>query len=216
MMRSAISHAAHTILSQEQPIQQQCFDAALAEAVYYCDSCQTNHSDITNYGQIIAQRAAKRVLWKRMDDGSTDFVDYQITPQSEDPFAWQPTYPDYLRVPLLPRWTTVKPFAIRNPNLHRQGPPPQFRTPEFGTAFDEVILYGRNDSDVRTYEQRVIAKFWLNDPMTETPPGHWHSILHSVLLNKNITDIFKISTIYRLLGAAVADGGIVTWDHKFF
>ncbi len=72
---------------------------------------------------------------------------------------------------------------------------------------------------------RIIAQFWADGPNTETPPGHWFTIL-----NKNVTDKLTVRKFsgkgkelsllewdiksYFTLGAALHDAAIAAWGIK--
>jgi hypothetical protein len=72
---------------------------------------------------------------------------------------------------------------------------------------------------------RVLAEFWADGPDSETPPGHWHSMLNYVLqhpkLDRRIGGKgFILPTLeydlkaYLTLGAAMHDAAIVAWGCK--
>ncbi|EFC38247.1 PAP2_haloperoxidase domain-containing protein [Naegleria gruberi] len=209
---TTVSYAAHRVLGQLFPNNIDCYTAALKSALK-CNGCQEyESSELTRIGKV-AILAADRVLRSRDNDGSSDFVDYQFR---DGPMDYQSHAPNYVRIPLLPQWSAVEPFGIQDVESFRQGPPPQIGTPAFETAYDEVFLYGRNDSSVRTFDQRRISWFWDDGAGTATPPGHWNVILQSIIRSQGITDTFKISAMFKLLGCSVADAGIVSWDHKYF
>ncbi len=208
---SAISHAAHRVLMSLFPTHADCFNSALQRALQ-CKGCENTEVAIAR-GKRSGVQSADRVLRSRDDDGSQEFVAYEF---GTNPMDFQPVWPGYSRSPLLPQWPKVTPFAITDPADYRQGAPPAMGTPEFETDYQEVFTYGRNESSVRTFDQRRVAWFWEDGPGTATPPGHWNVILQSLIRQRNITDTFKVSALFHLLGVAVADAGIVSWDHKYF
>ncbi|SNR48772.1 T9SS type A sorting domain-containing protein [Dokdonia pacifica] len=72
---------------------------------------------------------------------------------------------------------------------------------------------------------RVLAEFWADGPDSETPPGHWFTILNYVndnpLLEKKIggegetlSDLEWDIKTYFLLGAAMHDSAVNTWGLK--
>jgi membrane-associated phospholipid phosphatase len=64
-------------------------------------------------------------------------------------------------------------------------------------------------------EQRAIALFWSDDPVTTaTPPGHWVSIATQVLRAERTSLATAVST-YALLGIAVNDAFIACWAAKY-
>lgn len=72
---------------------------------------------------------------------------------------------------------------------------------------------------------RVLAEFWADGPDSETPPGHWFTILNSVsdhpLLQKRfggegapLTDLEWDVKAYFVLGGAVHDAAVAAWGIK--
>lgn len=74
---------------------------------------------------------------------------------------------------------------------------------------------------------RVLAEFWADGPDSETPPGHWFTILNYVNENKNLIKRFQGSgeilsdlewdiKSYFLLGGALHDAAVSAWSIKGF
>lgn len=72
---------------------------------------------------------------------------------------------------------------------------------------------------------RVLAEFWADGPDSETPPGHWYTILNSVNdhplfekrlngQNEALTDLEWDVKAYFTLGGAVHDAAISAWSIK--
>lgn len=72
---------------------------------------------------------------------------------------------------------------------------------------------------------RVLSEFWADGPNSETPPGHWNTILNGVSdhpdLEKRIGGVGPIvsdlewdAKAYFALNGAVHDSAIVAWDNK--
>lgn len=72
---------------------------------------------------------------------------------------------------------------------------------------------------------RVLAEFWADGPDSETPPGHWFSILNYVMDHPLFTRTFASEDIvlspleyevkaYFALGAAMHDAAIAAWSIK--
>ncbi|WP_299836635.1 DUF6851 domain-containing protein [uncultured Tenacibaculum sp.] len=72
---------------------------------------------------------------------------------------------------------------------------------------------------------RVIAEFWADGPDSETPPGHWFTILNEKVSdqmptkriagnNQNIDDLEWDVKSYFLLGGAMHDAAISAWSVK--
>jgi hypothetical protein len=69
--------------------------------------------------------------------------------------------------PTTPWLATLKPFMLESPDQFVVGPPPDLSSSEWATEYNEVMLYGRKDSQVRTPEQTEIASFWGAPPLSQ-------------------------------------------------
>lgn len=72
---------------------------------------------------------------------------------------------------------------------------------------------------------RVLAEFWADGPDSETPPGHWFSILNEATLHPEFDwrwngqgEVLEqgawLARAYRLLGGAMHDAAIAAWSIK--
>ena len=72
---------------------------------------------------------------------------------------------------------------------------------------------------------RVLAEFWADGPDSETPPGHWFTILNGVMDHPAFearwmgegeeSDLFDWEVrAYFTLGGAMHDAAIAAWSHK--
>jgi PAP2 superfamily len=131
------------------------------------------------------------------------------------PQDWVPT--NLIRqqqAPLLPGWGRNRPFAM--PSVAACGIPahPAYdETPgsEFHAAALEVAEIGRNLTD----EQKLIARFWSDDPMlSPTPAGHWISILINII-ERDAVPVERAAAALAKMGVAQADAFIACWATKF-
>ena len=132
---------------------------------------------------------------------------------SNRPGAWVPTSPIRLQqAPLLPGWGGVRPMAMTAPcGLPA---PPAFST-EPGSAFHAEAMEVYNVSKALTSDQKIIARFWSDDPMlSPTPPGHWVSILLQIAM-RDALPLPQLADALMRLGVAVSDGFIACWRSKF-
>lgn len=72
---------------------------------------------------------------------------------------------------------------------------------------------------------RIWSEFWADGPNSETPPGHWNTILNGVSDHPNlikriggvgpvVSDLEWDAKAYFALNGAVHDSAIVAWDNK--
>lgn len=161
---------------------------------------------------------AEHILAWSAEDGGAVIVNmgfpYDYTP-NPGPQAWVPTSTiRQQQAPLLPDWGNNRPFAMPTGASCGLPPPPAY-SEEPGSAFYteafEVYETVRN----LTEEQKVVARFWSDDPMlSPTPPGHWVSITCEILEAQGQPES-RCAEVLALLGIAVADAFIGCWQSKF-
>ena len=92
--------------------------------------------------------------------------------------------------------------------------------PTTGQPYEEQLV-------LRGDYTRVLAEFWADGPESETPPGHWFTIVnyindHPDLVKKYegqgpiVADLEWDVKAYFLMGAAMHDSAISTWSIKGF
>jgi hypothetical protein len=131
------------------------------------------------------------------------------------PQDWVPTTLVQLQqVPLLPEWGRNRPFAV--PSVAACGLPPHPDYDEvpgsgFYQAALEVAAIGRSLTD----QQKLIARFWSDDPMlSPTPAGHWISILVNII-ERDALPVEVAAAALAKMGVAQADAFIACWATKF-
>ncbi|HYG63931.1 MAG TPA: vanadium-dependent haloperoxidase, partial [Thermoanaerobaculia bacterium] len=196
--------AAHTVLVELFPSRKETFDAALAASL-----AAVTDPVAKNTGESWGRLVAGQILNSRENDGSAATMAYEAPTGAN---WWAPTPPAFA-APLLPNWPSVTLWSGLNATQFRQGPPPPSTSAEYAAAFREVRRLGRVDSQFRTPEQTQIALFWADGPGTATPPGHWFVIAQDVSQQQGLS-LVENARLFALLGIAVADAAVVSWDHK--
>jgi hypothetical protein len=161
--------------------------------------------------------AAHILAWAAADGGAVienmGFpMDYTPGTRPQD---WVPTNLVRLQqAPLLPAWAKCRPFAMPAADACDAPAHPDYdEAPgsEFHSAALEVAETGRSLTD----EQKLIARFWSDDPMlTPTPAGHWIAIVVQIA-ERDALPVAKISSVLAKLGVAQADAFISCWSTKF-
>ena len=155
--------------------------------------------------------------WARQDGGAVIKnmgFPMEYTPGTR-PQDWVPTNLIRLQqAPLLPQWATCRTFAMPAADSCDAPPHPAYDEVA-GSAFHdharEVHEIGRGLTD----EQKLIARFWSDDPMlTPTPAGHWIAIVLQIA-DRNALPVETISATLAKLGVAQADAFISCWSTKF-
>ncbi|MDP3264152.1 MAG: vanadium-dependent haloperoxidase [Tabrizicola sp.] len=168
----------------------------------------------TAHGEAIA---AHILQWSLSDGGAV--IENMGFPASytpgTNPQDWVPTsLVRQQQAPLLPDWGTVRPFAMPTGDACSLPAPPAYSedpASPFFLAAKEVYDTVTNLTD----EQRLIARFWSDDPMlSPTPPGHWIAIVLDIA-DRDALPADRISEILATLGIAMADAFIGCWAAKF-
>lgn len=144
---------------------------------------------------------------------------------SNDPGKWRPTQPDYLDGAEW-CWNTMQPLLMDSASQFFPGAPPTYNTDTnsvFFKAVKEVYTINKN----LTTEQKIIAKFWDDNPFVIehsghlmfgskkiTPGGHWMGIA-SIAARQTNADEIKIAKTYALTSVALYEGFISCWDVKY-
>lgn len=168
----------------------------------------------TALGQAIA---AHIFAWSQSDGGAVVAnmgfpLEYTLT---EGPAHWVPT--SLIRqqqMPLLPNWGNNRTFAMADGGVCGLEPPIPYSEDPASEFYKEAMeVY--TTSKTLTPEQKLIARFWSDDPMlSPTPPGHWISIAMQILARDH-ADAPRCAEVLALLGIAVADAFIACWHEKF-
>ncbi len=132
-----------------------------------------------------------------------------------DPGAWVPTSAVRLQqFPLLPAWGENRPLVLPD-NAACPLPPPPAYSEEPGSPFHAEAMEVYEVSQALTDEQKLIARFWSDDPMlSPTPPGHWVAIIFQIAERDGLAIEKQVDALVRL-GLAVSDGFIVNWRDKY-
>jgi PAP2 superfamily len=128
---------------------------------------------------------------------------------------WKPTGPIRLQqLPLLPTWGSNRTFAIANAASCSLPPPPAYSEDKKSVFYKEALEVYDTVKKL-TPEQKLIARFWSDDPMlSPTPPGHWLFIALDILKAKNSSLEDHVDVLARL-GIAVSDAFVACWKSKF-
>jgi hypothetical protein len=167
-----------------------------------------------NQGIAIAQHI---LAWAETDGGaSVENLGFPMAwTLGGQPHSWVPTSAVRLQqTPLLPGWGDVRPFALTGELPCGLGPPPEY-SEDPASAFYAEAMDVVETTKALTDEQKLIARFWSDDPMlSPTPPGHWVSILTEIAA-RDALPLDRLADAMARLGMAVADAFIVCWRVKF-
>lgn len=131
------------------------------------------------------------------------------------PGAWKPTSLIRLQqAPLLPNWGKNRTFTMESgASATIADPTPYSEDPASQFFLEAKEVY--DTARALTDEQKIIARFWSDDPMlSPTPPGHWVTIAND-LLEEEGADVERRAEVMALLGMTVADAFIACWHSKY-
>lgn len=157
------------------------------------------------------------LAWARADGGAViENMGFpaEYTPGTR-PQDWVPTSLIRLQqAPLLPQWAECRPFVLPAADACDAPPHPAYDEAagsEFHAYAQEVYDTGRS----LTEEQKLIARFWSDDPMlSPTPAGHWIAIVLQIA-DRDALPVELVSATLAKLGVAQADAFISCWSTKF-
>lgn len=138
---------------------------------------------------------------------------------------WQQTPPDYEEA-VEPNWRYLKPLLMDSASQFKPIRPPVFNMTK-GSPYHKEVLEVYEMSTSLTEEQKLIARFWDDNPFVSehkghltyankktTPVGHWMGIT-SILGKQSKKNEHEIAQAYVLTAAAIFDGFIATWEEKY-
>lgn len=195
---AAAATSAHRSLSALFPDRIAAFDRILATQLGSIPDGDSK-SDGIAWGESVADQ----ILSLRNDDGS----------DGSEPYESSELIGRYAGNWGSQHFRSMKPFAIDGPSQFPSAGPPALTSGEYATAINEVATLGAIDSAVRTEDQSQAALFWQSPTGTSRPSGQWLQI-GQVYAENEALSLHDSSRLYGLLGIAMADSAIVTWDNK--
>jgi len=156
--------------------------------------------------------------------GNTIATTYMATRVNDGRAAAQVPYADgilpgqYQKTPgvvaaIAPNWGLVTTFVMTSVNQFTVPKPPAIGSPEWIAAYTEVKTQGCLNC-ARTPDQDQLSRFWSDIVNTQLPPGHWLTILDDLAAKQGLSTL-ESARLTALLGAAVGDASIKTWNVKY-
>ena len=188
-------------------------------------SLEASYKDqfLAENGQIVYENSAdlaKKVIdiildWSKTDggeDGQFNNFPSEYVPPSGPQF-WVPTPPSYSPA-LQPYWGSNRPFLVANIEDTRPVAPPEYSTDENSVFYQRAFEVYTAVKNI-TPEEKIIAEFWSDDPVTTaTPPGHSISILNQLIKKENL-GLDLAAEAFAKLGIGISDSFISCWKTKY-
>jgi hypothetical protein len=215
-LHAAMQHAVMTLFSNTGPTGQRAMKAVGAKL----DKALTRglkKNDIRNsrkFGVSVSERVQ---AWSKADGGAD--ISNLGFPESYtvggSPGHWVPTSAIRLQqAPLLPAWGKNRTFSIADGAACTLPPPPAYSENETSDFYKQALEVHDTVKNI-TKEQRLIARFWSDDPMlSPTPPGHWMFIALDLLKQRNASIEDQVDLLTRL-GMAMSDAFVACWHSKY-
>ena len=160
--------------------------------------------------------AAHVLAWSQGDGGAViENMGFPLTyAPAELPEDWVPTsLVRQQQTPLLPNWGKNRTFALDDGACIL--PPPPAYSEDPASAFFAEAKEVYDVSRTLTDEQKLIARFWSDDPMlSPTPPGHWLYIALQILQDQG-APVARRAEVLMLVGITMADAFIACWRDKY-
>lgn len=144
---------------------------------------------------------------------------------SNEPGRWRPTPPDYLDG-VEWCWNTMKSMTMDSASQFMPPRPPAF-SKDTASAYYKYLLEVYTIGKTLTEEQRLIAKYWDDNPFVLehaghmmfgnkkiTPGGHWMGIA-AIAARQTKASPVKVAQTYALTSIALYDAFISCWDEKY-
>lgn len=138
---------------------------------------------------------------------------------------WQQTPPDYEEA-VEPNWRLIQPLLMDSASQFKPARPPAYDLNPSSQFYKEVKEVFELSHQL-TEEQKLIARFWDDNPFVSehkghltygnkkmTPVGHWMGIT-GLLCKQTKKTPLEIARTYALTAAAIFDGFIATWEEKY-
>lgn len=216
VLHSALSAGIHALFANTGPTGQRAMTAMTDKqgAALAAGADPAAAALSAAYGQALA---AHILAWAATDGGAAiENLGFPVSYEpAGSPADWVPTSLVALQqTPLLPGWGRNRTFAMPDGAACPLPPPPDYSeaaASDFHAEAMEVYETARALTD----EQKLIARFWSDDPMlSPTPPGHWISIALQLVEREDLAPREATDLLARL-GVVTADAFIGCWRTKY-
>lgn len=171
------------------------------------------------------ESVGKKILERTMVDNYKQTRGMPKFLGTDEAGKWRPTPPDYMDA-AEPYWLKIKPLVLDSASQISCPAPPAFnksQNSDFYKTVNEVYTISTN----LTEEQRMIAKYWDDNPFVMehaghvmygnkkiTPVGHWIGITSIACKQKGAGSV-ETAKAYALTSTAIFDAIISCWQTKY-
>ncbi|HET9831084.1 MAG TPA: vanadium-dependent haloperoxidase [Vicinamibacterales bacterium] len=199
---AAADAAAHDVLVALYPPLTSTLDATLQQSLALVDDGVAKTEGIR-----IGQAAAQAILSLRSNDGANQApVPYVF---GTAPGDYQSTPPNFPKQPQFTHWRNVTPFALKQADQFRPGPPPALTSDRYGDDVDEVQSFGVAGGTAATPDEALTGRFWNG-----AIQNYWNEIAQTASLDHHLTTP-QNARLFALLNLSFADSVIAFYDAKY-
>jgi hypothetical protein len=158
------------------------------------------------------RRVGRSLVAWMVSDGQAGTVGRSyVPPVGAD--KWRPTPPNF-GIAIEPYWSEVRPMVLQSADEVVPLPHVPFST-EPGSPFWEQAMHTYQVEEATTAEQRAIALYWRDNPITSgLPSGHWMNLVGSVSRQHALT-LSQTVEAYARAGVALHDAFLNCWTWKY-
>ena len=205
--RAAAAKAAHDILVNLFPAQQETLDAQLAASVgQLVDEGDDSPGQAVDRGLGWGQYVASQIWAWRSTDGFTTVLPPFLG--GTDPGEWRPTPPAFAPG-TAPQVASMTTWAVESHSQFRPGGPPVLDSAQYAADLNEVKLMGVSNSTTRTADQTQFSIFWNGNVVSL-----WNRAALQVAAPMDFS-LLENARLLALLNLAVADSYICCFDAKY-
>lgn len=161
------------------------------------------------HGRRIGEHVAS---WAREDGAEQTFGKSYTPPVGEA--LWRSTPPNF-GTAIDPHWGSVRPMALPSAGFCAPPAPPAGFSTSSTSAFYQQSMAVLDTDDALTDEQRSIALFWRDNPVTSgLPSGHW-MLLVSQLCQERGLALDEAAEAHAVAAITLADAFTSCWHEKY-
>jgi hypothetical protein len=196
---AAVATAAHDVLIHYFPLQQSALDTDYQNSLSAIADGEAKTAGIQ-----VGSQAAAELIALRQDDGLNADIGFSMP--APGPGVWQLPAG---AIPVTPWMSKLTPFMLTGNDQFRPGPPPDLSSSEWAKEYNEVKLYGRKDSSVRTPEQTAAALFWAGPPLVQ------YNLTYQEIVNAKGLSAVQAARLMAMGNIVGADAQVACFDAKY-
>ena len=198
---AAVSQAAYEVLIDAYPSRIDTISVLLNKGLDQVEKDEEKEKGI-RLGKMVAQAIIKL----RRGDGHEKQGGYTPMTKPGD-YQYTPGWDNWV---LKPDFNYARPFSLDTVVQFRAGPPPKLESSSYAKDYNEVKLYGRKNSTVRTEDETSIAHWWA-----EFAEHGWNRI-GRITAKENQLSLMDTARMFALINMDIYDIYLASLESKYF